>query len=162
MITQASSDRLQQIFVAPTNGVVGIVDDLMAICGHAGLQIEWRDEHCLIRPLGGQIPAPLQIPARKSVFRAILARVAYLSDRFRTVGQGGVSPYGGECWFWSSGTFERGLYFHAIFINTAAQQQLTLHQVEPTSRTDAPAPVDRVNAESPDPVVSNAHVFEKR
>src|SRR5262245_19273732 len=77
----------------PTRGVVGLVDDLLALCQEHGLQLEWQDGRCCIRSGSNGSEDVIESPLRKSEFRAVLARVAALCNERRP---GSVSPYGGK------------------------------------------------------------------
>jgi hypothetical protein len=104
-------------FASPTRGVVGVVDDLLAGCPDDGLRLVWADGVCRIsRPaVAAEEATAITIP--RSVFRAILARVAALCNE---AAAGSVSPYGGR------GTFAG---FRAGFANTPSDQWLDLSRL---------------------------------
>jgi hypothetical protein len=112
---------LRIAFEHPTRGVVGLVEDLLTICGEYGLQLHWQDGRCRVRTAGGDQEELIDVPLRKSVFRAILARVAALCNE-RTPNS--VSPYGGQ------GELAGGAHpptvFRATFLNTPPELQLEL------------------------------------
>ncbi len=91
--TKQLSGALQSVFESPTRGVVGLVDDLLRMCPAQGLQLDWHADRCRIRSVDNGSQDVLTLPLRKSVFRAILARVATLCNE-RSAGS--VSPYGGQ------------------------------------------------------------------
>ena len=77
----------------PSGGVVGLVDDLLKLCQEHGLQFDWQADRCRVRFLADGLEEVIDGPFRKSVFRAILARVAALCNQRRPKS---VSPYGGR------------------------------------------------------------------
>ena len=87
------ADRVQMAFHPTPRGVVGLVDDLLDLCGLFQLRIKFRDGHCSIRRLGADVQESLEIPVPKSVFRAALARIAAICNEQRPES---VTPYGGE------------------------------------------------------------------
>ena len=91
--TSQLSGTLRSALERPTRGVVGLVDDLLRLCPEQGLRLDWRDERCRIRSLTGSLEELLDLPLRKSIFRAILARVAALCNERSP---SSVSPYGGQ------------------------------------------------------------------
>jgi hypothetical protein len=115
------SDVLRIVLTAPTDGVVGVVDDLLAACREHSLEIDWRGESCRIRSAGGEWETLRDLSVRKSVFRAIIARVAAICNEQNP---NSVSPYGGD------GTIlvrpAPPLALHVTFANTAAEQRLAI------------------------------------
>src|SRR5437016_3972082 len=87
------SDELRRALVHPTRGVAGLVEDLLAMCQKHGLQLDWQADRCRARSFGGDWEELVDVPLRKSVFRAILARVATLCNEQTP---DSVSPYGGQ------------------------------------------------------------------
>jgi hypothetical protein len=82
--------QLEDSFSSPSQGVVGLVDSLIAMLSGHRLELEWQSGHCV-----GRIDhtEAIAFRLRKSVFRAILARLAILCNERHP---GLVSPYGGE------------------------------------------------------------------
>lgn len=115
------SDEITRAIEHPADGVLGLVDELLALCPKQGLRLEWRTDHCcfFLPPENGQdMSFPVSI--RKSILRTILARVAALCNE-RVANS--VSPYGGE------GTFsalDPAKGFRVAFVNTPAEQKLEL------------------------------------
>jgi hypothetical protein len=105
----------------PAQGIVGLVDDLLRLCRERGLHLDWQADCCRVRPLAGGSEEVIESPLRKSVFRAILARVAVLCNE-RTPPS--VSPYGGQ------GELTAGdnpaTIFRVNFTNTPGEQRLEL------------------------------------
>jgi hypothetical protein len=90
--TSTFSTTIQQIILNPSRGVVGLVDDLLgACCGH-NIQLAWQDGQCRLSSSDGEWEDTIDLPIRRSVFRAILARVATLCNIQLA---DSVSPYGG-------------------------------------------------------------------
>jgi hypothetical protein len=114
-------DRLQRAFVPTQRGLAGLVDDLLGLCQEQGIQLDWRANRCRVRSLGAEPQESTEIPLPKSVFRAILARLAALcNERI----PGSVSPYGGEGEL-SVGTNPRTV-LRVAFTNTPGEQELEL------------------------------------
>lgn len=119
--TTEISETLRRILQEPARGVVGVVDDLLAICREFGLQLDWQSDRCLVRGLASDWEERIDIALPKPVFRAILARIATLcNDRIPN----SVSPYGG------SGEISVGenpsSVFRVTFVNTPIVQKLGL------------------------------------
>ena len=85
------------------------------------MELAWRSNACHARIRQGTVEETLDLPLRKGVIRAILARVAALCNERQP---GSVSPYGGR------GETHLGpgpqAVFSADFMNTAAEQSLRL------------------------------------
>src|SRR5438552_19202487 len=91
--TSQLSQSLRAAFDHPTRGVVGIVDDLLRICQQHALELDWQVDRCRVQSLVDGSEEVLDRPLRKSVFRAVLARVAAVCNEQHP---GSVSPYGGD------------------------------------------------------------------
>jgi hypothetical protein len=125
------SGALRSILERPTHGVVGLVDDLLRLCQEQGLQLDWQGQCCRVRSLGSDREEVIDVPLRKSVFRAILARVAALCNERNP---NSVSPYGGNGEL--SVSANPPAVFRVTFANTPAEQQLALMTVsEPAAKT---------------------------
>ncbi len=105
-------------------GIAEFVDDLLMVCRKYGLQLDWQVDHCRVRSFLGDWEERVDILLRKSVFRAILARLASLCNE-RTPDS--VSPYGGQGEL-SAGSDPTGLFRVAI-VNTPVTQKLELTTV---------------------------------
>jgi hypothetical protein len=115
------SDRLQRAFNPADRGVIGLVDDLLELCRGQGLQLDWHANQCRVRPLGSGPREAIEIPLPKSVFRAVVARIAALcNERLPN----SVSPYGGEGEL-AVDTNPPSI-FHVAFTNTPGEQRLEL------------------------------------
>jgi hypothetical protein len=86
-------EEMRRVFSPSGRGVIGLVDDLLALCQDRGLQLDWHANQCRVRPLGPGLQEAIDVPLPKSVFRAILARVAALCNERSP---NSVSPYGGQ------------------------------------------------------------------
>jgi hypothetical protein len=119
--TSKLAEAFRDIIEHPRNGVVGIVDDLLRLCPEQGLRIDWQADNCriLCRPAGSE--ETIDVPLRKSAFRAILARIAFLCNERSPES---VSPYGGEGEL-SMGTNPPEV-FRVSFTNTPGEQKLAL------------------------------------
>jgi hypothetical protein len=87
------AERVQKAFTPTPQGVVGLVDDLLSLCRVHQLRIHFRDGHCSVRRLGADDRDALDLPLPKSVFRAVLARVAAICNEQHPQS---VTPYRGE------------------------------------------------------------------
>lgn len=91
--TSKIAEAIRDAIEHPRDGVVGIVDDLLRLCPEQGLRLEWQADGCRIRCCVGDSEETIDVPRRKSVFRAILARIAVLCNEQVP---NSVSPYGGK------------------------------------------------------------------
>jgi hypothetical protein len=128
------SDRLRRAFSPAAGGVVGLADELLGLCQERGLQLDWHANRCLVRPLGGDTPESLDVPLPKSVFRALLARLAALCNERPPHS---ASPYGGEGELLVGGN--PPTVFRVAFTNTPGEQRLELRRMT-ASRASAPPP----------------------
>jgi hypothetical protein len=103
------------------------------LCREQGLQLEWQDDQCRVRPLGAQPHESTEIPLSKSVFRAILARMAALCNERMP---NSVSPYGGEGQL--SLCTSPSTVFRVAFTNTPGEQRLEVRRL--AAETDGVAP----------------------
>jgi hypothetical protein len=117
-MTTKTVQQLAQAITAPKNGVVGLVDEVLATCRELCLSLDWHPGQC--RVWDGQIWDKVPEAVMKtSFFRAVLARVATLGIERSPEA---VSPYGGEF------VFEDGPppSLRVTFINTPAEQTLSI------------------------------------
>ena len=118
------ADHLRQAFASPVNGVVGLVDELLAVAREQNVWIGWANEKCQVF-LRSYYPAfAFEVPVPKSAFRAVLARVATLCNQ---CAPNSVTPYGGVGSVQIPGTAET---LHVRFMNTPDKQSLELSPVE--------------------------------
>jgi hypothetical protein len=87
------SERLRGAFEPTESGVIGLVENLLDLSREQGLRFGWAGDQCHVRPLGPEPPETAEFPLPKSVFRAMLARLAALCNEHSP---DSVSPYGGE------------------------------------------------------------------
>jgi hypothetical protein len=123
---------LRHVLAQPTNGIVGLVDELLAVCGEHGLQLDWQSDRWRVRSSSEDWHELPDVPLRKTVFRAILARLAVLCNERR---QGSASPYGGQGEI-AVGT-DPVTVFRVEFVNTPGEQRLELTQDQPGKRKPA-------------------------
>ena len=121
--TSQHSFDLIQVLEHPAGGILGIVDSLLKACPADGFRLSWDDEMChvLVGVDSERTDKLFAIPMRKSIVRAIIARVATLClyDEL-----GDISPYGGVGEITAGGTTPR--LFRVQFANTLAEQRLEL------------------------------------
>jgi hypothetical protein len=138
-------ERLQRAFEPNRRGVVGLVDDLLGLCREHGLQLDWQANMCRVRPLGEERHGSTEIPLQKSVFRAILARLAALCNE-RTPNS--VSPYGGEGEL--SVRTNPPTVFRVAFTNTPGELRLEVRPLandnDGTTEDDAAGRVEQVTS----------------
>lgn len=81
--TRASfEERVRLAFVPTPRAVLGLVDDLLELGREQSLSLTFRDGTCFVTPVGDASNA-VEVPLPKSVFRAVLARVAALCNEQR-------------------------------------------------------------------------------
>jgi hypothetical protein len=124
-------ERLGRAFTAPTRGVLGLVDELLAASWNHELQLDWQADNCRVRLVKDGLEDLLEIPLRKSVFRAALARVGVLCNERKP---NSVSPHGGQGEL-SFGS-EPAAVFRVAFANTPDEQSLQLVRVAPERTLD--------------------------
>jgi hypothetical protein len=110
------SEIFRGILTRPTRGVVGLVDEVLTVCQEQGLALEWEPGSFRVHSqLGWEELTGVRL--RKSVFRAILARIASLCNECSP----DSAPYGGQ------GRFSIGAAaFKVKFVNTGEEQTLEL------------------------------------
>jgi hypothetical protein len=117
--TSQLTGSLQGIFERADCGVVPLVDELLRFCAEQNVQLDWTSDRCRLRSLADGSEEEFEPPLPRSVFRAVLARVATLCNQ-RTPGT--VSPYGGQ------GELPSGVESPALlrvtFANTSDEQTL--------------------------------------
>lgn len=86
-------DLVRNAFTNPTHGILGLVDDLLTISREQGIQLDWQAGRCRVRLCEGASTNWIEVPMRKSVVRAALARIAVLCNQQKP---NSVSPYGGK------------------------------------------------------------------
>jgi hypothetical protein len=105
----------------PPRGVIGLVDDLLRLCPEQGLRLDWHASGCRIRAFQDGSEEVFEKPLSKSVFRAILARIAALCNERAP---NSVTLFGGQ------GELQVGanppVVFRVAFVNTTDEQRLAL------------------------------------
>jgi hypothetical protein len=119
--TSQFSVVFRRVLLQPERAVAGLVDDLLTVCREHDLQLDWQADHCRLRSFEGDWEELVDQPLRKSVFRAILARIAVLCNEHTP---NSVSPYGGKAEL-SIGA-NPCTVFTVTFTNTTAEQRLNL------------------------------------
>jgi hypothetical protein len=89
--TASFEERVRLAFVPTPRAVLGLVDDLLELAREQPLSLTFRSGMCVVSP-AGEASNTVEVPLPKSVFRAVLARVAVLCNEQRP---DSVSPYGG-------------------------------------------------------------------
>jgi hypothetical protein len=87
------SGLLRHALLNPTGGVAGLVDELLVLCRGHRIELDWQGGRCRVRYWEGDCEELFDVPLRKSVFRAILARLAVLCNERCP---NSVTPYGGR------------------------------------------------------------------
>ena len=91
----------------------------MELCREQKLRLSFQEGYCRVRPLETNAPDWIDVPLSKSVFRAVLARVAALCNE-RVPNS--VTPYRGAAEF-TVGSISPAT-FHVSFINIPTEQRL--------------------------------------
>jgi hypothetical protein len=115
------SEILRSILTQPTGGVVGLVDELLQVTLENGLQLDWRPDQFRFRARGGDWEELADFGLRKSVFRAILARVAALCNEQASIP---LSPYEGRGDLTVSPS--NTAVVHVNYVNDASNQRLEI------------------------------------
>jgi hypothetical protein len=119
--TAEISSVLRRTLDQPQSGIVSLVDAILNLCRGHNFQLDWQADRCLVRPLGGDWEEVTDLPIRKSVFRAILARISVLCNEQLP---NAISPYGGRARL-TVGENPSGV-FQVIWTNSPAQQRLEI------------------------------------
>jgi hypothetical protein len=114
-------DILRNALADPQRGVVGAVEDLLEASRQHPLRIEWQGDHCRVYTANGDSEVAIDVAFPKSVFRAILARVAKLCNERNP---NSVSPYGGQGVLISGANPPTEV--SVTILNTASEQELAL------------------------------------
>jgi hypothetical protein len=119
--SSTSLEQLRRVLTNSTGGVLGLVDELLAVAREHGLQLDWKADHCRVQFRKGGPPGLVEVPLRKSVVRAALARIAVLCNQRKP---NSVSPYGGqgELFVGTAPT----MAMQVTFVNTPDEQSLEL------------------------------------
>ena len=121
----AFSESVRQAFQPTARAVVGLVDSLLALCREQELQLDWHDDVCQVRSIRVEPEESAEVPLAKSVFRAVLARLAALCNERHPAS---VTPYGGE------GELAIGtnppIVCRIVFANTPSEQRAHLTRIK--------------------------------
>jgi len=133
--------RLQSALLAPNRGVLGLVDELLAISRDHSLHVAWEGGRCRVQFVEGGLAGQIEVPLQKTVLRAALARVAVLcNERLPN----SVSLYGGQGELLLDADPTKTI--RVLFINTPDEQILELSSVQ----LGAPPPNGEENKEEKD------------
>jgi hypothetical protein len=122
--TSPLTEVFRGVIEQPAHGVVGLVDDLLRLCQERGVQLDWQADCCRLRPLAGGSEEVIENPLRKSLFRAVLARVAAVCNERAP---NPVSPYGGQAELTVGAN--PATTIRVNFTNTPGEQRLELTPV---------------------------------
>jgi hypothetical protein len=123
------SERLEHALANPSGGVLGLVDELLAVSSEQGVQLDWREGLCRVTFPDGGPSDRIEVPLRKSVVRAVLARVASLCNERCP---DSVSPYGGRGEVAIDADPPKAV--QVVFVNTPEEQSLDLAPIRPAER----------------------------
>ncbi len=132
--------RLRAALANPGDGIVGLVDSLLACCVEDRVHVEFGEDVLCVYFQNCCAKSPVSIP--KPVLRAMIARVAVLCNEQTP---NAVSPYGGEGAL--SVSAKPGALLKAVFANTTDQQHLTLTTLK--TSFEVPSGQEIVNEETP-------------
>ncbi len=133
MYPDSFTDRIRRAFEPTHRGVVGLVDELLGLCRDRQLRFDFRDGHCRVDALDVVGQDSVDVPLHKSVFRAVLARIAALCNEHSP---DSVTPYRGEGEI-SIGT-DPPAAFRVAFTNIPSEQRLEVRAS--TSPAGEPTP----------------------
>jgi hypothetical protein len=125
MSHQASlPERLSRALANPNGGVLGLVDELLAVSREQDIQLAWQAGRCQVSFPNSEPPGRIELPLPRSVVRAALARVAVLCNQRSP---NSVSPYGGQGEVVVDADPAKAI--RATFVNTPEEQSLELASV---------------------------------
>jgi hypothetical protein len=119
--TSTVLERLRGALSSLDCGVLELVDDLLDAASQQRLRVDWHEGRCRVCLPETAQEDTVEVPLRRSVFRAALARVAALCNEHRP---NSVSPYGGEGQLRAPG--DAAPVIRAVFTNTPGEQSLEL------------------------------------
>lgn len=120
-------DLIAEAINDSSQGVVGLVDQLLSLCGRADAGLDCTADVLQLTNLDGTVDStPNTLP--RSVFRAALSRIAALCGA-ETDAE--ISPYGGTGKISANATSDRE--FLVEFENTPEHQRLQLITTQPVS-----------------------------
>ncbi|HEY7427756.1 MAG TPA: hypothetical protein VH682_26230 [Gemmataceae bacterium] len=131
--SSTSLERLHHALTTPSGGVLGLVDELLAVAREHGLQLDWKADHCRVQFREGGSSDSIEVPLRKSVVRAVLARIAVLCNQRKP---NSSSPYGGQGELFVGA--DPTTTIRAVFVNTPDEQSLELTPLRNERRTAMP------------------------
>lgn len=134
MIAQKQNDvsaKISNAVLHPADGITGIVDEMLVVCSDYRLKLEWEQENCRVHALDEDWSTVVPVPLKKSVFRAVLARVAVLCDELSNT----TSLYGGQGEVKTSGANPSRI--RVKFENSPEKQQIQLEAQSQNSRDDS-------------------------
>jgi hypothetical protein len=117
-----TADRLRTLFETGSQTSAGLAEELLSFAKEQPLRCEWRNDACWVQRTENRTQELVEVPIPKSVFRAVLARVAALCNEQTP---NGVSPYGGEAVLWDDS--QPPCAVRVSFKNTPVEQRLELH-----------------------------------
>ena len=120
---------IRQALEPTARGVVGLVDNLFELCQARGLQLDWRAGQCRVRSIGMEPEESIEVRVPKSVFRAVLARLATLCNELNP---GSFSPYGTEGEL--TVDVDPATVCRVTFTNTPDEQRVQLTRIEHDDR----------------------------
>ena len=121
---QLIMDHMEYYLADPGRGVLGLDDDFMAAARQQDIRLGWQDGCFSVIFLEGTSLRRIEVPLRKSVARAALARIAALCNERSPAS---VSPYGGQGEVAIDADTSKVI--RATFVNTPETQSLELASV---------------------------------
>lgn len=119
----AARERIENAFVPTPDGVLSLVNEVLALASEHDLSFEWQDDRCHVRMLDGGECEEFDVALPQSAFRALLARIAALCNEYAP---GSVSPYGGN------GRLAVGASSPRVaFVNRPGEQRLSVSRAGP-------------------------------
>lgn len=127
-----SAEQLRHALTSPTRGVLGLIDELLAVARERSLRLDWKADRCRVQFRESNSPDLIDVPLRKSVVRAALARIAVLCNQRKP---NSVSPYGGQGELLVGSDPKTTI--RAVFVNTPDEQSLELMPLRDENGTSA-------------------------
>lgn len=120
--TTPLAELVQNLFRPSESGVVGLVDQLLRLSKVYNLRFNFENGVCRVKRLETNSTDSIEVTIPKSVFRAILARIAALCNANYP---GSVTPYGGESEVAIPHEINPSTCY-VVFANTKSEQWLEL------------------------------------
>jgi hypothetical protein len=122
--SQMVHDCLRRAFAPTQGGIVGLTEQLLAVCVGGDLEFERVENRCVCRWTVSGAIQEATVPLPPAAFRTILARIAVLCNERSP---NSVTPYGGEGQLALKGP--PSAVFNVAFVNTPSKQHMKVRSL---------------------------------